>query len=430
MNGRTLGLVALGSLAALVFLGCESSRSNRADPGAGQTTQATAKFPGQNGRVIILMLDGLGIQYLDSTDLPTFARLRREGIFRRVQALMPTVTNTNNASIATGFYADRHGITGNSHLDASGSEAYMETADLLLAPTLFERMARSGVRSALLSAKKKTIGLLARGAEIAMSPQLVTPEWIDRLGTPPDVYSSEVNAWLMEATLWILENRRDIALLYVHTTDYPMHAWPPSAPESKAHLRMLDDSIARLIEAAPDAAILITADHDVNHKSRVWDLARAASNRGIPLRVAISAEKDKYPKHHRGFGGVSYVYLRAPSDRPDVERMLRGLEGVKDVLTREDAADRFHLMPERIGDLVVLGDATTVFGELPGEERETLPASYRTHGSEFERDIPLFVFRAVGAPSAESFRENKDLTTWLVPIDPRDGIALAPGGAE
>mgnify|MGYP002385191363 CR=1 FL=1 len=281
-----------------------------------------------------------------------------------------------------------------------------------------------------MSAKKKTIGLLARGTEIAMSPQLATPEWIDRLGPPPDVYSREVNAWLMDATLWVLENRRDVALLYVHTTDYPMHAWPPSAPESKAHLQMLDDYLAKLISVAPDAAILVTADHDVNHKSRVWDLEKAASNRGTPIRLAISAEKDKYPKHHRGFGGVSYVYLRAPGDRADVERTLRGLEGVKDVSTREEAADRFHLMPERIGDLVVLGDETTVFGVLDRDERETLPPTYRTHGSEFERDIPLFVYRAVGAPPADHFRENKDLATWLLPADRFDDLAVASGGGK
>mgnify|MGYP000880865138 FL=1 len=103
MNMRSLGAAALGSLIAVALLSCHSSPSNRIDSGTRQTTHATAKFPGQKGRVIILMLDGLGIQYLASTELPTFDRLRREGIYRRVQAMMPTVTNTNNASIATGL---------------------------------------------------------------------------------------------------------------------------------------------------------------------------------------------------------------------------------------------------------------------------------------------------------------------------------------
>ena len=41
-------------------------------------------------------------------------------------------------------------------------------------------------------------------------------------------------------------------------------------------------------------------------------------------------------------------------------------------MTRDEAARRFHLMPERIGELVVLGDKDTVFGETETEV-ETLP---------------------------------------------------------
>ena len=49
--------------------------------------------------------------------------------------------------------------------ERSGREAYMETADLLLAPTLFERAKRrADVKSALLSSKlKKTTTLLSSG---------------------------------------------------------------------------------------------------------------------------------------------------------------------------------------------------------------------------------------------------------------------------
>jgi phosphonoacetate hydrolase len=51
---------------------------------------------------------------------------------------MPSVTNTNNASICCGVWPHRHGITGNSYFDEpTGREEYMETADLLLAPHCF-----------------------------------------------------------------------------------------------------------------------------------------------------------------------------------------------------------------------------------------------------------------------------------------------------
>src|SRR5436305_6713030 len=68
-------------------------------------------------RLVVLMIDGFGLEYLDATPMPTLARWRQSGIFRRVQDAMPSVTNTNNASICCGEWPDRHGITGNSYLD-------------------------------------------------------------------------------------------------------------------------------------------------------------------------------------------------------------------------------------------------------------------------------------------------------------------------
>ena len=123
-------------------------------------------------RVVVVMVDGFGLEYLDESSMPVLARWRQAGIFRRVKGTMPSVTNTNNASICCGVWPDQHGITGNSYLDErTGREAYMETADLLLAPTIFERARRQGVQSALLSSKKKTTTLLPAGADVVLTAE-------------------------------------------------------------------------------------------------------------------------------------------------------------------------------------------------------------------------------------------------------------------
>jgi phosphonoacetate hydrolase len=46
----------------------------------------------------------------------------------------------------------------------------------------------------------------------------------------------------MAAAIDLLKNRPDLGCLYIHTTDYPMHTWPPEAKESKDQIR--DGSIA------------------------------------------------------------------------------------------------------------------------------------------------------------------------------------------
>ncbi|MCC5885946.1 MAG: alkaline phosphatase family protein [Gammaproteobacteria bacterium] len=377
-------------------------------------------------RVIIAMIDGLGSDYLEASDMPRLKAMAGAGLSTSVQAVMPTVTNANNASICCGAWPDEHGITGNSYYDETQDKPeYMESGSSILVPTMIERAASHGVKAALLTSKKKTINLLGAGCEIALAAEAPPQEYIDRFGPAPDIYSREINYWLWEVAIDLLENRPDIGFLYVHTTDYPMHMWPPEALESRQHQAELDRLLGRAVDAAPDAAMLLTADHGMNFKRRCWDLARACRLRQQPLRFALSAERDRYIKHHRTFGGTAWIWLHDPADAPSVSRLLLDLEGIEAVLTRDEAAARFRLLPERIGDLVVLGDQHTVFGELDGVEMEVLPAHYRTHGSIHELDVPLVVHNFQGElPEVEAFKANLDLTRLLLgPLWPVAGAA-------
>jgi phosphonoacetate hydrolase len=366
-------------------------------------------------RVILLMVDGLGPDYIAASEMPVLKTWQRTGIGKLVDGVMPSVTNANNASICCGVWPRDHGITGNFYLDeASGREEYMEDAALVLAPTLFERAGAKGVKSALLSSKRKTITLLPRGTSIVLSAEVPPREWTDRLGNAPDIYSAEINHWLLKAAIWIARRRAEIGVLYIHTTDYPMHMWPPEAEPSRKHLSALDALLGELADAAPDAAVLVTADHGMHHKTRCWDLMKACAARGVNLRAAISAEQDKYLKHHSGFGGTSWIYLKSSRDSDAAATVIKQLPGVEEVLTRTEAAARFRLMPARTGELVALGDRDTVFGTLD-TETVALPPEYRSHGSLAEAKVPLVVHNAAHAPGPGFFRSNVDLARWLFP---------------
>src|SRR5262249_46092843 len=161
--------------------------------------------------VVIFMCDGFGPPYFAASEMPVLSRWGRQGIHKNVRDVMPSVTNANNASICCGMWPAEHGITANFYLDEkTGREEYMEDAALVLRPTRFERAAARGVKSALLSSKKKTTSLLRRGAEIVMTAEAPAPEWTTRLGHAPEIYSAEINHWLLQAAVWILRNRPDI----------------------------------------------------------------------------------------------------------------------------------------------------------------------------------------------------------------------------
>ena len=393
-------LLKYGSLAACTAF---------ADPPLAAQTSSTQ-------RVVVVMFDGFGPEYLAESKMPVFDHWKRSGIYKQVTGMMPSVTNVNNASICCGVYPETHGIVGNSYFDEKrGVEDYMEDVNLLLAPTLFERAARHGAKSALLSSKAKTVTFLLRGADIVLTAEKPTSDWTQKLGPAPPIYSAEINHWLMRAAIDILKNRPEIRVLYVHTTDYPMHMWPPEAPESKEHLARLDDLFGQAAKAAPDAAFLVTADHGMNAKTLCWDLEKVCAARKLPLRKAFSAGRDRYVKHNRGCSGAAYIYLQKQQDSPRVREILSETKGIERVLSRDEAARDYKLMASRIGDLVVWADKDTIFGEMDTES-ETFSGVLRSHGSLHEIGMPLIVYNAKGAPSPDYFQHNLDLARWLYPL--------------
>jgi phosphonoacetate hydrolase len=370
-------------------------------------------------RVVVGMIDGFDVDYLSVSDMPHTKVMAADGVYREVTAVCPTVTNVNNVSIASCCWPEVHGITGNSYLDDAGVVQYMEAAALRRAPTIMERAAAQGVATALITCKKKTAMLMGQGPVLTVVAETPTAEEVKRYGPAPAIYSADINLWLWTVAADILESRPDIRLLYVHTTDFPMHMWAPDQARSLDHMARLDRAIAQASAAAPDAAFLVTADHGMNGKRRAWDLKTACAEAGAPLRTAFSVERDKYPRHHRNLGGCAYVWLNTPEDEAGVARAIGGLEGVELVLPRPEAAARFHLYPARLGDLVVLGDAVTVFGDLAGPSQELLADGYRSHGSLHESTVPLIVWNYRGALALEgdgsdAFRHNFHVTRPLI----------------
>src|SRR5262249_9369557 len=138
---------------------------------------------------------------------------------------------------------------------------------------------------------------------------------------------------------------------------------------------------------------------------------KVCARRGAPIRIAISVDRDKYLKHHRGYGGVTWVYCKNAQDVDRVAPVISEIEGVEAVLTRSQGGRRFHLMPSPLRDLAVLGDRDTVFGDLD-KESEALPAEYRAHGCLHEVEVPLIVYNSETKLSPHDFRFNRDLVRW------------------
>ena len=354
----------------------------------------------------MICVDGLDPEYLEACDAPLLHELGDKGFRRTGQAIMPSVTNVNNVSLVTASYPEAHGICSNYLLVRdTGEEVYMESSEFILAETMFQRAGRLGKASLLVTAKDKLRTLLDDGATVAVSSEQ-PPAWVVReVGEPPPIYSLEVNGWVIRAASYVM-SQRPTDLAYIATTDYAMHTYAPSEPESQRHISFLDNAIGDLLQAHPDVTFLLTADHGMSAKSRMVDLKEVLSGYGISANP-VPIIKDRYTVHHSNLGGCMFVYMQ-PGDVRDARQVLEGTRGVEEVLEREEAAAALRLHHDRIGDLVVTADADTVFGD-PSDV--AMPPRLRSHGSAHEQSIPLIGCN--GDFEGFSFEENKDIGRYV-----------------
>jgi phosphonoacetate hydrolase len=171
-------------------------------------------------------------------------------------------------------------------------------------------------------------------------------------------------------------------------------------------MSILDDAIGELVDAHPDATVLLTADHGMSGKSRMVDLKSVLAARGIRSNP-VPIIKDRYVVHHANLGGCMFVYLE-PGDVEEALGVLRETPGVDDAMSREEAASRLRLRHERIGDIIVTGAKDVVFGD-PSEV--SMPARLRSHGSEHERMIPIAGYN--GDFEDFAFEENRDVGRYV-----------------
>ncbi len=345
-------------------------------------------------KALIICIDGGDPAYFETAATPNLDRLGAEGRRVLVRAQMPTVTNVNNVSLICGGPPALHGITANYFRSReTGEEVYMESGDFLLSPTLMERGSAAGLKTAALASKKKLTDMVGKGADFVVTAE-EPPGWlVERAGAKEEIYSAEVNFWLLRAARAVVEEKAP-ELFYVTTTDFSQHKYGPETEEGQEHLSTIDAEIGRLADAwsglHADGAIFVTADHGMRHKSRAIDPGVILRNIGIAAE-AVPIIKDRYVVHHGNQGGAAYVHLGEGASLDEAVSVLEEVPGIEAALPREIAAARFQLLPERMGEIMVLADEDTVFGVMDEAGREI---DLRSHGSVHEQTVPLFAWNA------------------------------------
>lgn len=365
---------------------------------------------------VVACVDGCEPDYLAQASfaghMPWMKGVLAEGTALIADGVVPTFTNPNNLSIVTGAPPSVHGICGNYLFDtASGTEVMMNDPKWLRAPTILAALADAGRRCAVITAKDKLRRLLGKGLQgICISSEKADTVTeadngitgvLDLVGMGvPDVYSAGLSEFVFAAGVQLMKTRRP-DVMYLSTTDYIQHKHAPGDEGANAFYAMMDRYLGEL--DAMGCVIALTADHGMNAKVRMdaqpdviylqdvldgW-LGAAAARVILPIT-------DPYVVHHGALGSFATVYLPAGSDAAALAVRLAALRGIEVVLTREQAAERFELPADRIGDLVVVSERSVVIGTAAARhDLSALEVPLRSHGGLSEQRVPLILNRRI-----------------------------------
>ncbi|MDH5452644.1 MAG: phosphonoacetate hydrolase [Paracoccaceae bacterium] len=387
-------------------------------------------YPWPKVPAIAICLDGCEPAYLEEAIkdglMPTLARMRATGTDRLAHSVIPSFTNPNNLSIATGRPPAVHGICGNYLYEPeTGEEVMMNDVRFLRAPTVFSQFYNAGARVAVVTAKDKLRALLGAGLKFdddrakcfsaeksdsstkAEHGQEAASKWLGM--AQPEVYSAELSEFVFAAGVKLLrEWKPDV--MYLTTTDYVQHKYAPEQPEAKLFYKMFDKYLGEL--DALGAAIVVTADHgmkpkhDANGDPAViyvqdlldeW-LGEAKARVILPIT-------DPYVVHHGALGGFGTAYLPEDANQADIIARLAARPEILEVMDKAEAVRRFELPGDRIGDIVMISTENMTIGtSAHRHDLAALNEPLRSHGGLTEQEVPFIVNRVIELPNQPTLR--------------------------
>lgn len=323
-------------------------------------------------RVLVLLVDGLGWHDLaaHAEAAPALAALQG----RAIVSGFPATTAVALASLGVGRPPGAHGLVGTSFLVPEwggllsplrwGSEPNPIASQP--EPTVFERLAKCGVRVAAVgSGKYRASGLtqaVLRGA---------------------DYVSADSPDELVRAAVEVLAGSRP-ALGYVYWADLDKagHVYGPGSSQWLEQLQCVDSIVARLIEKLPAGAVLhVTADHGMVDTDGTAE-------------IRIDGELLQGVSYVGGEPRARHLYTQ-PGASDEVLASWRSILGDQAIVHSRDGAIESGWfgsvdadLADRIGDVVV---AATGQVKLVSEVDARLSSMRGQHGSltAQELDVPL-----------------------------------------
>ena len=313
------------------------------------TALLIASAAGARPVVILLSFDGVRYDYLARGPLPAFERIAREGA--QAEALVPIFPSTtfpSHVALATGTYADVHGVVGNKFLDPKlGKFDYGNDASFLDAEPLWVAAERQGVPAAVFFWVGSETDWRGVGARYRKAP------FDGKVGEEEKV--AQILAWLDLPAA----ERPGLVMAWWHGADHAGHEHGPDASETRDALRAQDRVLGTLLagldarKAWADTTLVIVSDHGMTTYTKSLDVRSVLSEAGVGARVIHSM-------------ATAQIHLRKPEQAARAIEVLRSVPGLT-AWRREELPAELRYQNARVGDVVALAEPPLAL--LPAGDR-------------------------------------------------------------
>ncbi len=404
-----------------------------------------------DSQVILISIDGLWPGLYSSSSLggslhdqganQDLARLARAGTqAQAAEAVFPTLTYTNHASIATGAPSDRHGIFANTRFDPSRVEAWrgFESQDWILeskyirTQTIWDAATEAGIPTAVIR-WPSTVGAKARWCLPDIFPILSqesvwslikrtsTPDLISKLTRDPDFEPPQddhrqLDQLTRKAALALLRADEKPQLLMVHFTslDHEAHEKGRNSPMIPVIAREIYLHVQAILSAVDlsRTSVFVCGDHGFAEFDHRVNINSLLFDRGW-LEVEDGKVIDWQAIAHTNCS-VAPIYAKDPSRAEEIIADLRSQEG-----EFYRVLDRAELKSLRAFPDAICAVETTLRASLgqkvSGPLIEKLPEPRGEHGWSALLPEMLTGFFAIGAGIRKAHRIDRIQLIDLAP---------------
>lgn len=333
---------------------------------------------GRDNYTVIISLDGLRWDYLDTYDVPFMQQLAREGVKAVMQPSFPSKTFPNHYTLATGLTPDHHGIITNTFWDRErGVEFSLGNKDTRSKGYYY------GGDPVWLTAKHqgvKTATVFWVGSDVAIHGEHPT-YWLDYQTQQLD-YPGRVDEIIRLLSMPEKE-RPHLVMAYFEEPDRSGHNYGPMNRLTRRAVEDMDLLLSKLwariqlLPIADKVNLIITGDHGMTSvdPKRFVDIDDL-----LPKRWYERFCND-YP---------TLIYASAPQYIDSICQALQAVDHIRAWKRADVPAYLGYGTNSNMGDVVVMPDVGWLFADKPSKKQRG------SHGFDHTSSDMQVGFRAIG----------------------------------